>query len=241
MVGYSTNGYRLFNRNSRTIISSRNVIFEEGIGHRSLTVLDDKNGDLLASTTPIPNPAIPGIPTPDCPIAPRIRTTDPPLHPPRDNKTSEQHTLAPQHDDLPLALRRTPRSVKATPALTAAQTTLATEAKARAAEEEWATSDEPHQALTTLTKSETSAYLASMNANIDKSSDSYIPRHYGKALQRLDLWKEPMETELDVLEKRKVWKLVDETSVPADKKVINCMWVYANKYDADGNIVKCKA
>ncbi|KAG6858445.1 hypothetical protein C0991_002710 [Blastosporella zonata] len=143
-----------------------------------------------------PNPTIPGIPTPDRPTAARIRDTDPPLHPPRSDTPNERPTMPRPQDDLPLALRRTPRTGKATPALTAARITLATEAEARAAGEDWATSDEPHQALTAF------AYLVSLNASIDKTAKDYIPKHYGEALQRPDLWREPMETELAILEKK---------------------------------------
>lgn len=50
-----------------------------------------------------------------------------------------------------------------------------------------------------------------------------------------------MEQELAILQSREVFKLVPTSSVPAGKKVIGCRWVYANKFDAEGNIVKRKA
>ena len=62
MVGYSTHGYRLYNRNTRLIITSRDVIFEEGVGHRPMAYPDE---DDLVSSTPIPvNPVAPPIPPP---------------------------------------------------------------------------------------------------------------------------------------------------------------------------------
>ncbi|KAG6863830.1 hypothetical protein C0991_002823, partial [Blastosporella zonata] len=196
-----------------------------GTGHRTLTTLDDKSDNLLATTIPIPNPAVPGMPTPDRPIAARIQMTDPPLHPPRpiEPETPTILTHSQPQDDLPLALRQTPQNTRATPALTAAWETLATEATARDAGEEWATNNEPHQALNALSDTHTFAYLTLLNANVDKSSDSYIPRHYGKALQCLNLWREPMDSKLDILKKKGVWDLVDKASVPSGKKAINCM------------------
>ena len=50
-----------------------------------------------------------------------------------------------------------------------------------------------------------------------------------------------MEQELAILQSREVLKLVLTLSVPAGKKVIGCRWVYTNKFDAEGNIVKRKA
>ena len=47
-----------------------------------------------------------------------------------------------------------------------------------------------------------------------------------------------METEWDMLRDRGVFELVD---VPPDTHVIDSMWVLANKYDADGKIIRCKA
>jgi len=53
-----------------------------------------------------------------------------------------------------------------------------------------------------------------------------------------DLWRPPMEMEWEVLKERGVFELVD---APPDVHVIDSMWVYANKYDANGNIIRCKA
>ncbi|KAG6852542.1 hypothetical protein C0991_011043 [Blastosporella zonata] len=99
------------------------------------------------------------------------------------------------------------------------------EAKARATGQDCAMNNEPHQALIALSRTDTFAYLASLSASIDRSSDTYVPRHYREALQHLDLWNGPMKAKLDILEKKGVWELVDKTSVPMGKKVINCMTV----------------
>lgn len=49
LVGYANSGYRLYDQGTRLIITSRDVIFEEGTGHRSLTILDD-----YKETAPMP-------------------------------------------------------------------------------------------------------------------------------------------------------------------------------------------
>ena len=47
-----------------------------------------------------------------------------------------------------------------------------------------------------------------------------------------------METEWDVLKDRGVFELVD---APPDAHIIDSMWVFMNKYNADSNIIRCKA
>lgn len=47
-----------------------------------------------------------------------------------------------------------------------------------------------------------------------------------------------MEAEWNVLKEREVFELVD---APPGMHIIDSMWVFANKYDADGNIIRHKA
>ena len=48
LVGYANSGYRLYDHTSRSIVTSCNVIFEEGTRHRPLTVLGEGEDDLVA-------------------------------------------------------------------------------------------------------------------------------------------------------------------------------------------------
>ena len=50
-----------------------------------------------------------------------------------------------------------------------------------------------------------------------------------------------MEAELKALSDKEVWEVVDAADVLEGKKVMDCMWVFVNKFDADRNIVKRKA
>ena len=43
-----------------------------------------------------------------------------------------------------------------------------------------------------------------------------------------------------VLKEKQVFTLIPLSEVPKGKKVIGCQWVYVNKYDAKGNVVKWK-
>lgn len=82
LVGYANSGYRLYEPRSRSIVMSRDVIFEEGTGHRSLTVLDEpEEGDQPRTPDMTANRQQPQnlIPTHQ-PIALRIRTDSGLLH-----------------------------------------------------------------------------------------------------------------------------------------------------------------
>ena len=78
MVGYSSHGYRLYNKNACIVVTSQDIIFEEGTGHQTLVLPDE---DDLISTAQLPNDVTtPTSPYPRQQVAPRIRPTDGPLH-----------------------------------------------------------------------------------------------------------------------------------------------------------------
>lgn len=75
-VEYCNNGYRLYDQRTWTIVTLHDMIFEEGRGHRSLTVINNDSGDLMTDVLLPPNPAIPGVLHLCQPIAPWICLTD---------------------------------------------------------------------------------------------------------------------------------------------------------------------
>ena len=46
-----------------------------------------------------------------------------------------------------------------------------------------------------------------------------------------------MDEEIEYIEKKKTWELVD---LPKDKDVISVKWIYKTKQDVDGNVQKHK-
>ncbi|KAG5721928.1 hypothetical protein E4T56_gene18424 [Termitomyces sp. T112] len=72
-------------------------------------------------------------------------------------------------------------------------------------------------------------------------NNEYMPKTYAEAMHHPDLWMLAIEQELKVMKERKVWRLVLESDVPAEKQAIGCQWVFANKYNAEGQIVGQKA
>ncbi|KAG5717498.1 Copia protein, partial [Termitomyces sp. T112] len=228
LVGYSSHGYHLYDKAHRLIITSRDVIFEEGSGHRTVQMLDDDS--LENSTVTLQNPATSLILPVRQQITPRIRATDGPLHPVEAPSDAEK-PLSP--DDLPIALRRSARTIRPMRAILEAWETLTAQSAAHAAGEEWAGGDCVPEALLTTAF----AFLASTEAGGDLSA----PRSYWEAMRRPDLWVPAMEAKLDVMKEKKVWDVVRIEDIPAGKKMVDCMWVYVNKYNAEGEIVKRKA
>ena len=49
-----------------------------------------------------------------------------------------------------------------------------------------------------------------------------------------------MEEELKVMEDCRVFDLVEEAVVSKGKNIVGCQWVYANKYNAEGEVVRRK-
>ena len=232
MVGYSSHGYCLYDRTNRLIVTSRNVIFEEGLGHRTLT-LSDKD-DLESSTPVATNPAAPAIPSPRQQIAPQIRSTDGPLH----GTLSPDAGAADQRSPAPTitpVLQRSTRTTRPTRAMVDARESLATQSAAREAGEEWAEGEGAPEAL--LTSAMAFAFLMSTRARDSEAP----PRSYWEAMRQPGLWIPAMDAELKIMEEKGVWEVIDSQDVPAGKKVVDCMWVYANKYNAEGEIVKRKA
>ncbi|KAG5730746.1 hypothetical protein E4T56_gene3474 [Termitomyces sp. T112] len=78
-------------------------------------------------------------------------------------------------------------------------------------------------------------------SNAGVGNKLHIPQSYKEAMHRADLWMPAIQNKLDTLREHEVICLVPRNSMPAGKKVIGCRWVFANKYDAEGNVVRRKA
>ncbi|KAG5716923.1 hypothetical protein E4T56_gene8533 [Termitomyces sp. T112] len=194
-----------------------------GEGHQSLMVVRDTDDNvLLSDSVPPPNPAVPGVLPTRQPIAPCIHPTDVPLHEPSGNNPDPSSTPVPD-TDLVMAL---------VPVV--ADQPHPCQSEQLAAKQSTETRDIPPRSYLA---EDAFAFLATLNESDMADDDEYIPEHYGKAMRRADLWVPAMEQELKILADRKVFELVPRKEVPEGKKIIGCRWVYANKYDAEGNVV----
>jgi hypothetical protein len=268
MLGYfGRSAYKLYDPAKRAIIKCRDVIFEEGQGHQTSSMnFDDvlvedapaiQPAPLSTSNTGVLRPSMQNI------VAARPRMTDPPLHPTQSE--TPDSALPSSHADTPLAatdppvpqppaLRRSTRNAKPTRALEASREYADRVTDAESKGEIWAqtahvlsTSTETDAVIAQLTPADEapSGSILDLNSALDDhlaymstQRDSYIPRNYKEAMERADLWQPAMDAELAILLERDVFKWVE---APPGAHIIDCKWVYANKYDAEGNITKRKA
>jgi hypothetical protein len=270
MIGYFGRGaYKLYDPAKRSIIKCRDVIFEEGQGHRTPALdFDDILTEDEPGAQPAPSTSDAGVLRPSMQnvAAPRPRATDPPLHP----ALSEVSGLPSAHPATPAAtnptgsslptapLRRSARNAKPSPALAASREYTEREAVAESGGETWAQTARALSATAEASweSQETTSQLTPANeapagnildllSDLDEhlaymatQRDSYVPRDYKEAMERADLWQPAMDTELAILLERDVFRWVE---APPDGHIIDCKWVYANKYNADGDITKRKA
>jgi hypothetical protein len=214
LIGFNkTAGYHLWNPATRTFFNSRDVIFEEGLGHRLLPPAggdvemagEIEEGDGDAPHVPIPaaepvtdglasTPAdVPSVPAAPMPVPPRRST----------------------HAPVPSKLAQDVSEAKAI------------EAQAKAGGIDWATGCKTPNLCTRARAA--AAFVI---------STSPVPQNFREAMQHPEVWMEPMEKEYGSLVGREVWLLVDS---PPGADVIDCKWVYAFKYDIEGEIIKWKA
>lgn len=72
----------------------------------------------------------------------------------------------------------------------------------------------------------------------DGSRYHWFPTSYAEAMTRPDLWKAPMDKEMQSMKDHGVWTLVKR---PMGTRMMKNRWVFANKYDTEGAIEARKA
>jgi hypothetical protein len=169
LIGYyGRDAYKLLDRGTGIIIKARNVVFEEGAGHRTQPNQDALHDDPIfgdetneppvpeqppmhnPNTEPAPN-AAPDAPVPDVrepyPIAPRHRPTDAHNAQCRPQNVQLFNIQQPSVPDaLPPPPRRSARFIKQTSAAAAAVESAEREMAAKDRGEDWANDDHPNAA-----------------------------------------------------------------------------------------------
>lgn len=49
-----------------------------------------------------------------------------------------------------------------------------------------------------------------------------------------------MDKELKVMEDRGIFELVEASQVPVNKNIVGCQWVFANKFNTEGEVTRRK-
>ena len=246
LIGYYGRGaYRLLDQLTGRIIKSRDVIFEEGSGHRTLPSvrIPPTEGE---SSFEFDDPVV-GV------QAPAIDPADhADLDPDLDHDVDVQHGhhgLVPAHEPEPPAVPPAPAPAPIEPVplrRSTRPTTLSRAAEdlaefterenaAAASKKDWASTSKRPTGLAVQ------AYITMLNDSVALAAnpnDNWIPNSYREAITREDLWRGPMDDEIARMHERKVWHLVDR---PKDANVMKNRWSFANKYDVDGGVVARKA
>ena len=101
---------------------------------------------------------------------------------------------------------------------------------------EWAT-DMPTGILSAYITSTALEMITTTNSLPDPGN-FWLPNLYLEAMTQLDIWSGPIAKELKVMKDGSVW---EEVNPPPDICTIRTCWMFANKYDLDGNLTGSKA
>ena len=96
-------------------------------------------------------------------------------------------------------------------------------------------------AVTALTRVDASNIIPGRTRNGGRAHlVAEVPSHYYAAMKSpaAQEWKQAADAEMASLEENNTWSL---TSLPRGRNAIDSMWVFAHKFDSDGNIIRHKA
>ncbi|RDB21876.1 Retrovirus-related Pol polyprotein from transposon TNT 1-94 [Hypsizygus marmoreus] len=215
LVGYFGRGdYKLLDRTSGRIFRSRDVIFEEGFSHRTLSAAE---GPSVAGENPELDDFLP----PDIPPAGPVAVA------------------APAQPELNVP-RRSGRIRIPTTAAREAEETEDRIREGAAQGLDWAHDDEAlsNSAIATHSGRLDNTRVPLAFATIPENNVHWVPRSYSEAMTQPELWKEPMDKEIGRMHERKVWTLVER---PKGARTMKNQWTFANKYNENGDIVSRKA
>lgn len=238
MIGYmGRRGYKIYLPSTRTWTESRDVTFEEGESRRTrkspnsdsetFDVDEVPSGDSGVDITGNPINAPNVNPDPISDVTPQnepLRTVNTEQNVPRTPPAAEPHTPAAQEP------RRSTRNRKVTTRLLESEASEEREREAKEKGEPWANNLPSDQQPLALIVENPWAFAST-------DSEYWIPATYKQAMQRPDLWLEPMQAEYDLLMEKGVWELVE---LPPGANLIGGRWTYAIKWGARGEVVRRK-
>ena len=222
LIGYfGRDAYQIFDPETQKIFHSCDVIFEEGLGHKTLP-LPIESVDDLGHVLPVTNTGTPldtaepnAQTTPDAPVI-----TEPVLH----------HSAC---------------TAKPSTAIINSMASERAIEVARTIGKDWATDSIAPTTVHYVSLGDSTARLEGGDGTITVSLTSlpeptnhWLPDSYTEAMTRPDLWQDPIDKELAVMHECGVWDVVDP---PPDVCLVKMCWTFANKYDRDGALTSQKA
>lgn len=229
LIGYfSCDAYWIFDPDSQKIFRSRDVVFEEGTGHKSLPSFVDPPGSdgtvKLPSTPPIADTGA-GVT-----VQSDVSSTSPSVVP-----------LTPVKPVLCCSTQAPKPSTAIVNSIASKQAI----ADACMMGEDWATnSTAPTEVcyvslpgiLHDASDNTPALYATTVEPLLDPLNH-WLPSLYTEAMTHPDIWRGPIEKELEVMHECEVWKVIDP---PPGVCLVQTCWTFANKYDGDGTLTTRK-
>ena len=244
-LGYAmgAGNYKVQDVETRRVYVSRDVIFEEGLPHRTLTSMGEETIPLfdVLDNTPLANVPSNG-----------ITNTDPAI--------TDNHAINQVLDNQPNTIsgipadprqptqqlntsaitepRRSDRTPKPSHAGIGSAEYQQREEMGKKEGHDWATNQKHPKASITISNlvEDREDFIACFG---DTKGLHYIPRSYKHAMSTdPDRWMAAMETEMATHKAKHTWDLV---LPPPGANIMDSMWVYDIKWDGEGNRIKDKA
>ena len=235
-LGYTmgTGNYKVRDLVTNRTYISRDVVFEEGHPHRTLTSVGEQTQTHIPlfdidpiHTVPLTN--VPTDPGPD----PSITDSDAI----NDHQVQQSNQPAPVIPDVIPEQRRSGRAPQPSNAGLESLEYRQREATGKTEGQEWATNQRrPRASITIGSTLDDEDFIACF---ADTKASHFIPRSYRQAMEiDPDRWMAAMKIEMDTLKAKHTWDLVRP---PPGANVMGSMWVYDIKWDGEGKRIKDKA
>ena len=235
------------------VFVSRDVVFEEGIPHRTSPIVGEPVITQLFDALETTNDSVGRTPGKD---GQQPKNNQPPITSaisgpehsgsdlPEPDLVDHADTSVPANPDISVPManpepRRSTRIVKPSAEILESKEYQQREAAGQSGREDWATETRRPYAPS-ISADRTNIELDEYIACIEEMKASHnIPRSYTHAMAtNPDRWMLPMEVEMETLKKKCTWDLVKP---PPGANVMGSMWVYDIKWDGEGNRIKDKA
>src|ERR1700678_2219223 len=239
LLGYASGSgnYKVQDIDSRKVFVSQDVIFEEGLAHRTLASVGEEENIQLFDTLPLTTDNEPAITLTSDINDPNLDINDGTRRDVKKPRDVEEPTQIPVITKEP---RRSTRTSQ--PSKTGIQSMeyQQREVTSKSEGHEWATNQKRPKAFAATDWSTTQADLDDFIACLAETKASHnIPRSYKHAMATdPERWTIPMKAEIETLKAKHTWDLVIP---PAGANIMDSMWVYDIKWDGEGNRIKDKA
>lgn len=265
---YGFGAYRVMDQDSGKNFRSRDVVFEEGVGHRTVEaqveaasfadlfpdIVDDDVVDpsLVSAVDDVNEEVLADIGGEDADGA-ALDEEGEDVDSDSDVFVDAPESLAIPEEDAVHGLVRSRDAVAPSEPVTVAPptpamgTSVATNSEPRRSHRLAAIDNPPvDESLAEPEGPRRSSRLAvldptsyAFSADITSFDDpSWVPKSVSEALVRPEVWKDAMDKEYAMMLKKGVWRLVER---PPGAKTMKCGWVFANKFDGTGILTSRKA